>query len=137
MSANAAHSYRTSPDACAASPHWLEGCAADIDQLVGLEENWNSYGARKVDPRSIEFAKRLIVDLANMSGDIACPQVAASPDGNVALSWQWHDHSRELNVEITPDGTIRYSYIDEEDSSRDAEGETDDPHLIARLRTQW
>jgi hypothetical protein len=60
-----------------------------------------------------------------------------APDGNAALSWEWHDHSRELNVEITPDGTLRYSYIDEEDPSRDAEGESDDANLIAQLRTQW
>ena len=135
MSANAIPSHWKSPGACADSPDWLETCLANIDRLAGLEDNWNSYGARKVDPRSVELGKRFVLHLANMNGRIDCPRVTASPDGNPAFSWEWHDHSRELNVEITPGGTIRYSFVDEVNPSRDAEGQTDDPDLIASIRT--
>jgi len=137
MSANAVPSHWKAPRACVASPDWLEACLARIDRLAALEENWNSYGARKVDPRAIELGKLFVVHLASMHGGIECPQVAASPDGNPAFSWEWHNHSRELSVEITPGGTIRYSYVDEENPSQDTEGETDDPDLVARFRTHW
>ncbi len=63
--------------------------------------------------------------------------MSASPAGYVALSWEWENHSRELDMEILPDGVMRYSYLDEPQPARDREGETSDPTLIAYLLTQW
>ena len=114
---------------------WSANCLHRIDRLHELKQNWDSYGANSVDPNSIEIAKRLVRMFAQVTG-IDCPPVAASPAGYVALSWEWREHSRELDLEILPDGSLRYSYLDERQPSQDCEGETADPNLIAHLLTR-
>ena len=115
---------------------WLQDCVDRIDRLCELKQNWDSYGANSVDPDSIEIAKQLVPMFAQVTG-IDCPRVAASPAGYVALSWEWREHSRELDLEIMPDGRLRYSYLDERQPSQDCEGETVDPNRIAHLLTKW
>jgi len=114
---------------------WSADCLTRIDRLRELKQNWNSYGANPVGPKSIAFAKQLVCTFAKVTG-IDLPRVAASPDGHVALSWEWQEYSRELDLEILPDGTLRYSYLDERQPSRDREGETRDPNRIADLLTR-
>ncbi len=117
-------------------PDWSADCVEHIARLCKLEANWDSYGASPVDPRSITIAKQLVRVLSQVSG-IDRPRIAASPAGVVALSWEWEDHSRELDLEILWDGTLRYSYLDERDSNQDCEGETRFPNRIAHLLTKW
>ncbi len=114
---------------------WTEDCLQRIERLHKLKQNWDSYGANPVDPRSIEAARQLVRKFAFVQG-IDCPRVAASPAGHVALSWEWQEYSRELDLEILPDCTLRYSYIDEKQPSQDSDGETSDPNLIAHLLTK-
>jgi hypothetical protein len=95
----------------------------------------NSYGANPVDLDSIASAKRLVPWLAGITG-IDCPRVAASPAGHVAFSWEWEHHTRELDLEILPDGTLRYSFLDERKPADDVEDETSDPREIAHLLTK-
>ncbi len=115
---------------------WSADCLDRIDRLRELNQNWDSYGANHVDLRSINVAKELVGMFAKVTG-IDCPRVAASPAGYVALSWEWREHSRELDLEILSDGTFRYSYIDEHQPNQDCEGETNDPNPIVYLLTQW
>ncbi|REJ95230.1 MAG: hypothetical protein DWQ34_06795 [Planctomycetota bacterium] len=115
---------------------WSEGSLDGIERLGKLNHNWDSYGANPVVAESIEVAKLLVRMFAQVTG-IDCPRIAASPAGNVALSWEWREHSRELDLEILPDGSLRYSYLDERQPSQDCEGETTDPNLIAHLLTKW
>lgn len=115
---------------------WCDSCLNFVDQLRDLNPNWDSYGANPVSVDSIQVAKQLLCEFAEVTG-IGCPRVSASPAGHVALSWEWANHSRELDLEILPDGVMRYSYLDETQPARDREGETSDPTLIAYLLTQW
>lgn len=115
---------------------WCETCLREIDRLRDVVNNWNSYGALPVDRDSIEVARRLVAMLCEVAG-IDHPRVAASPAGNVALSWEWQQHTRELDLEIVADGTLRFSYIDEAHPSQDLQGETIDPTYIAQLLTKW
>lgn len=110
----------------------IADCLDRIDRLRDLKPNWDSYGANPVDLKSIAVAKKLVGMFVEVAG-IECPRVAAWSAGNVALSWEWCDYSRELDLEILPDGTLRYSYLDEHQPNRDCEGETSDPNLIVQL----
>lgn len=115
---------------------WCEACRNHVDRLRELNQNWNSYGANPVHPSSIQIAKQLVHGFAEVTG-IGCPRVGASPAGNVALSWEWQSHSRELDLEILPDGRLRYAYFDENQPIDDCEGETVDANEIACLLTMW
>lgn len=118
------------------SANWCGDSLDCVDQLLALKPNWDSYGANPVQPGSILVAKQLICQIAQVAG-IDRPRVGASPAGHVALSWEWGNHSRELDLEIVSDGTLRYAYLDETTPDRDREGETYDPNLIAHLLTRW
>ena len=111
---------------------WSADCLNRMKRLCELKQNWDSYGANPVDPGSIEVAKQLVRMFAQMTG-IDCPRVAASPAGHVALSWEWQEHSRELDLEILPGGMIRWSCIDDHQPSEDCEGESNDINQVVRL----
>ncbi|MCH8342750.1 MAG: hypothetical protein IH983_02055 [Planctomycetes bacterium] len=108
---------------------WLSERVDRLRRLLGLQENWDSYGAKPIDPRSVEFAVRLLTSLADVDG-IEAPTVTASPDGNAALCWD--DGHRSLDVEILADGSIEYAYLNDEDH----EGTTLDAEDLAILLTQ-
>lgn len=118
------------------STDWCVECLNHVERLRELGPNWDSYGACAVHLDSIQIAKQLLRQFAEVKG-IACPRVGASPAGHVALSWEWQNHSRELDLEVLPDGLLRYAYLDEAQPSRDREGTTFEPTLIAQLLTQW
>lgn len=114
---------------------WTADCVARTSQLRTLPNNWNSYGANAVDVRSIECAIQLVRVLSQVTG-IECPRIAASPAGYATLSWEWHSHARELDVEVLPDGRLRYGFVDEDDGT-DIERATSDVNEVAHILTKW
>jgi len=116
------------------SADWFRECENNIYKLQELEPNWNSYGAKPVSFKSIQLTGEIIYELSKMSG-ISCPRIGASPTGNVVLSWEWNDFTRELEIEIDPAIGIRYSYFDERSPEKDCEGETIDPMDIKLILT--
>lgn len=112
------------------APAWLTERVDQLRRLLELQENWDSYGAKPIDPRSVEFAILLLRSLALVEG-VEAPTVTASPDGNAALCWDNGD--RSLDVEILPDGIIDYSYLND----KNKEGTTLDANDLAILLTQW
>lgn len=112
------------------SPEWLDEQIDQLHRLLKLQRNWDSYGAEPIDPRSVRLAKQLLRWLAQFVA-IEAPTVTASPDGNAALCWD--NGHRSLDVEILPDGSIEYAYLNDEDQ----EGTTLDAEDLAILLTQW
>jgi len=111
---------------------WLHECQKHVAELRHLPPNWDSYGANPVDIGSIANALEFIDMLAEYPA-ISAPNVAASPAGNVAFSWSWNEGDRELDVEVTGAGMIRYSFINESEPNHDAEGQTAYPEWVASL----
>ena len=115
---------------------WYDECAAKISKLKALEHNWDSYGANPVSSDSIYLAKRLLKIFAGIIG-IDCPRITASPDGHAGYSWEWADYTCELDLEILPDGHLRYSYTNETSPHEDYEGTTTKLDDILYLLTKW
>lgn len=115
---------------------WLDERLDAIDGLRQLQDNWDSYGARKVDARSIDSARAFVRWLSTIVG-VNRPQVAASPDGLVGLSWEWDDFNKNLDVVVLRPGFLQFCYVDERDDSNSMEGTTGDWLLIAGILTQW
>ncbi len=112
------------------APAWLTERVDQLWGLLELQRNWDSYGAKPIDRRSVEFVILLLRSLALVEG-VEAPTVTASPDGNAALCWDNGD--RSLDVEILPDGNIEYSYLND----KNQEGTTLDANDLAILLTQW
>ena len=104
-----------------AEPKWLAETNAKLDNLAALQENWDSYGASPIDPRSIANAQQLIFNLGMFVG-VDVPAIGATPDGHVGFSWD--EGTWSLDAEVLPDGRIEYVYLDERDSANDRETTT-------------
>lgn len=115
------------------SPDWLDERLEQVERLLELEANWNSYGANPIAFDSVVRAQALLLALARIE-DVESPTVTASPDGNVAFCWDYDRGS--LDVEVLPDGVFQFAYINESDSSRDEDGTTVDAGRLAVLLTQ-
>lgn len=115
-------------------PEWREPCLRQLDRLGELRDNWDSYGAKPIHPLSIDLAKRLLMELARVDA-IESPTVSASPEGNAALCWD--NGNRSLDLEIQPDGSVEYVYLNEGTPSNNREGATYDASLFAVFLTQW
>lgn len=123
------HALRDLP--CQPAP-WLADCLDHLAKLHTLEPNWDSYGAKAVDPISIRRAEIVVRQIAQL-GTIPRPSVGASPAGNVALHWEWHLHTRELDLEISAAEPFRFAYLDERRPDRDVEGEVHGIQQIVSL----
>lgn len=86
-----------------ATASWLPNVLAKIDELSTLKENWNSYNARPIDPKSIAAARRVAAWLAGEGVDLE-PHVVPTSRGTVNLEWP----SVELEVEFRPDAQMKY-----------------------------
>lgn len=115
-------------------PEWVHQVCSRLDSFRGLPANWDSYGASPPIPASIDTAKVVLDEMGNVAG-IAQPEVAISPDGNVALSWESDDGKRNLDVEVLGTGLIRFAYLNESDESaiEEREGTTSNVGEIANI----
>lgn len=101
---------------------WLLEVAVNIDEVMLLPENWNSYGAAAIDGHSGSNAKILCERLSERSVRTA-PRVSASADGNLVLCWYFDNLS--LEIEVMPDGTFDYMSLDELNDENDRDGSLD------------
>lgn len=115
-------------------PEWLEERLQKITHLSELNDNWDSYGALAIDPRSIQISKQLLSLLAQFVG-VDPPTITASPDGHVALCWD--KDQRTLEIEVRSDAVFEYAFIDEQASANDEEGRITNAGRFAQLLTQW
>lgn len=117
-------------------PGWVRDVWQQLDALGALPANWDSYGAAKPAPASIEVAKIFLDGISRIVG-VDRPHVDLAPSGNVALSWEFAKGTRNLEVEVLGTGLFRFAYLDERDESANREGTTSDPCEIASILTQW
>jgi len=108
-------------------------CVRKIAALRDLPPNWDSYGAKPVDCRSIEVAQVVVLALSRKAY-FHVPVVTATPSGTVGLCWD--RDSRSLDVEAHADGRLSYVYLDETDESQDEDGATWDIRQIGALLKQ-
>lgn len=114
-------------------PDWLREGLEQLDRLLELNGNWDSYGAKQIDTRSVQFAKRLLTRLAEVD-TIEAPTVTASPNGNAALCWDSGHLS--LDLEVLADGSLEYAYLNQQDPSKDEQGTTLDAERLTVLLTE-
>lgn len=90
---------------------WANEAKRRISELSLLEANWDSYGASPVDQASINLAIEFVTFVNQIPG-VPEPRIAASPAGNVGLTWEWDDFNQELDIELDPVNGICVGYID-------------------------
>lgn len=114
-------------------PAWLIPTVQAMGELLGLPENWDSYGARPVNPGVVSFALQLLSE--TMRADTSAPAVVPTSCGGVQL--EWHTRGIDLEIEIRSPGRMYVSYADQQQDT-EWEGElTSDltrlSHFISEL----
>lgn len=86
--------------------------AARFAELSMLSEDWDSYGARPIDPLALRRTQQLVEAVLRASFPI--PWVFPVPDGGVQL--EWSAGPVELELEIEP-GEEAFVFVCDDDSS--------------------
>ncbi len=79
----------------------------ELHRLASLQENWDSQGARSIDPQIIAAAAEFVSTLpSRLKSRISAPAVVPMRKGN--LQFEWHDGPRTLELEVEDPLTIHY-----------------------------
>ena len=79
----------------------------ELHRVASLPENWDSEGARAIDPGIIAAAREFVLRLpGRLKSVIPVPTVVPMRKGN--LQFEWHNGPRTLELEIEDPRTIHY-----------------------------
>lgn len=77
-------------------PTWLESAVKDVNKLISLPQNWDSYGAMQISVYNAVAALRLLITI--MKDDTPKPAFIPTNQGSVQL--EWHTGGIDLEIEI-------------------------------------
>jgi hypothetical protein len=83
---------------------WQLNTIRAIAKLANLPDNWDGYGSSKIQPKALATAFHLV--LAIQVEEPPTPHISPVPGGGIQLEWQ--TSTRELELEILPDGSIEF-----------------------------
>lgn len=99
-------------------PRWIETVVAALDELGGLPDNWDSYGAQPIRHASLLAAVELLANV--MHEETPLPTAIPTNRGTVQL--EWHTRGIDLEIEVRGSGRLHVMF---EDSRRGTEWEGD------------
>ncbi len=88
---------------------WLNLAENQISELAKLPENWDGYNSRPIQPATIEQAHSFLFKLVNLH--LPQPDIFPVPGGGIQFEFQ--SQTRELEIEILPDGQIEFLTIED------------------------
>lgn len=94
-------------------PVWLPQVVDQLNSILALKENWDSYGSHRMKPETA-IAAIYVLDSV-MLEDTPIPSIVPTPSGNIQA--EWHIFGIDLEVEITRSGNYSVSYEDETEQS--------------------
>ncbi len=87
-------------------PVWLREAIDTIWNLLTLDENWDSYGAPKINPVAVMLSCLFLGKIVNEFTPM--PSVVPAVDGGV--QFEWHEAGHDIEIEISPDGKVHFYY---------------------------
>lgn len=94
------------------TPGWLPPTVEKLAQLLSLGANWDSYGARPVEPQLPLAVLRLLASV--MRNSSPPPDVVPTSRGTIQL--EWHRDGVDLEIDVRSSGVYRVCYEDSTDS---------------------
>lgn len=94
-------------------PVWLRPALDRFSEILQLPENWNSYGARRIELTSVAYALGVLSE--TMLVATPAPSIVPTSPGGVQL--EWHMRGIDLEVEVSPAGRVTAAWEDAVDRS--------------------
>jgi hypothetical protein len=91
------------------TPEWFAGMLDQICELGNLQENWDSYGGRPIDPQCAQVAVKLLLSI--MDEDTPRPAVVPTNRGGIQL--EWHCNGIDLEVAVQSPSRIQVAFEDQ------------------------
>jgi hypothetical protein len=91
-----------------APPSWLSETVNSLNLLLALKENWDSYGAHRINSKTAITAIQILLPI--MQEGTPPPSIVPTPSGNIQL--EWHRSGIDLEVEVNASGKYSISYED-------------------------
>jgi hypothetical protein len=98
------------------APVWLADARSDLENLLTLPPNWDSYGARPIQPAIVTVAAEWLGE--SMLPDTPRPAVLPTVRGGV--QFEWHLRGMDLEIELASPNHVVLAY---EDATEDVEQE--------------
>ncbi|MBA2361473.1 MAG: hypothetical protein H0V79_11190 [Actinobacteria bacterium] len=111
--------HTSAPDAAGWAGVSRDALAARFEELAALNPDWDSYGARSVDPDALRQGQLFVEWL--LQRPIPIPSIFPVPDGGVQL--EWAAGAVELEVEIEPGAAVGVFVCDDRDAGHQIDGE--------------
>lgn len=93
-------------DARELEPGWLYPLLKQLQELLQLGRNWDSYGGCPIEPKAVEVALRIAGDV--LSAEASPPTVVPTSQGGVQL--EWHANGIDLEIAVSPSGAVNAYY---------------------------
>ncbi len=103
----------------------MEAIQLNLQQLLQLPENWDSYGARPISSVAAEKALA-ILERAQHWGDLTqdTPFIAPLASGGIQMEWGSPNGQKELLIEVPYSGDkVRYLLVEVDKSGQEHERE--------------
>jgi hypothetical protein len=83
---------------------WFGGALTRISELTGLPEDWDGYGAHRVDAKWVAEAILFLTQIAHPG--IAEPSIVPLADGGLQI--EWHRAGLDVEVALSRDDPVIY-----------------------------
>ncbi len=90
-------------------PAWFSGVISRCNHLLSLSENWDTYGAKKINIKAVTNMLDILSMI--MSLDMPMPSVVPANTGNVQL--EWHAKGIDLEIEVDSNKYIEVFFEDQ------------------------
>ena len=96
----------------ASTPEWLSPTVEKLSALLALPSNWDSYGARSVDPQIALAALKLLGHVMRIDS----PPPSVVPTSVGGIQFEWHMRGVDLEVAVVSTHDFKVSYEDVSES---------------------
>jgi hypothetical protein len=109
-------------------PAWVEPTLSAFSSIKSLDENWDSYGGKKISNDLIRLALSTLSQV--MGGNSPAPSVVPLPDGGLQV--EWHRKIQDLEV-VFPANTAPTFYYVNRSTGFEKEGFANDVIYLSKL----
>lgn len=90
------------------APRWLLNTIPQVQKILRLKPDWDSYGALQPNPKAARAALLYLGQV--MHEKTRCPAFVPMSSGNIQL--EWHASGVDIEVEVGPEGPVFVSIED-------------------------
>lgn len=112
----------------AALPAWIEPTIEAFAKIQNLQDNWDSYGGKAVNPDTLQQSLAVLAQI--MRTNSPAPSIVPLGDGGIQV--EWHRKQQDLEIVFAVDERPQYYYTNQA-SNAENNGSVDDVNALIRI----